>query len=48
MYLNTYNYFKHNKMVKANKPLIIKSVKSAVHSLSTPLVHTSFKCVFHW
>ena len=43
MYLNTYNYFKYfsyNKMVKSNKPLIIKSVKSAMHSLLTPLVLT--------
>ena len=50
MYLNTYNYFKYfcyNKIVKSNKPLIIKSVKSAMHSLLTPLVLTIFKCIFH-
>ena len=50
MYLNTYNYFKYfsyNKMVKSNKPLIIKSVKSAMHSLLTPLVLTIFKYIFH-
>ena len=44
MYLNTYNYFKYfcyDKVVKSNEPLIIKSVKSAMHSLSTPLVHTT-------
>ena len=44
MYLNTYNYFKYfcyNEMVKSNEPLIIKSVRSAMHSLSTPLVHTT-------
>ena len=44
MYLNIYNYFKYfcyNKMVKANEPLIIKSVRSAMDSLSTPLVHTT-------
>ena len=28
-------------MVKSNEPLIIKSVRSAMHSLSIPLVHTS-------
>ena len=46
MYVNTYNYFKYfcyNRMVKSNKPLIIKSVKSAMHSLLTPLVLTIFK-----
>ena len=32
-------------MVKSNKPLIIKSVKSAMHSLLTPLVLTIFKCI---
>ena len=50
MYLNTFNYFKYfcyNKMVKLNKPLIIKSVKSAMHSLLTSLVLTVFKCIFH-
>ena len=44
MYLNTYNYFKYfcyDKMVKSNEPLIIKSVRSAMHNLSTPLVHTT-------
>ena len=49
MYLNTYNYFKYycyNKMVKSNEPLIIKSVRSAMHSLSTPLVHSTFKCIY--
>ena len=43
MYLNTYNYFKYfcyNKIIRSNKPLIIKSVKSAIHSLLTPLVLT--------
>ena len=48
--LNAYNYFKYicyNKIVKSNKPLIIKSVKSAMHSLLTPLVLTIFKCIFH-
>ena len=34
-------------MVKSNKPLIIKSVKSAMHSLLTPLVLTIFECIFH-
>ena len=50
MYLNTYNYFKYfcyNKIVKSNEPLIIKSVQSAMHSLSTPLVHTFCVCQLH-
>ena len=34
-------------MVKSNKPLIIKSVKSAMHSLLTSVVLTIFKCIFH-
>ena len=44
MYLNTYNYFKYfcyDKVVKSNEALIIKSVRSAMHNLSTPLVHTT-------
>ena len=44
MYLNTYNYFQYlwyNKMVKSNEPLIIKSVRSAMHSLLTLFVHTT-------
>ena len=44
MYLNTYSYFKYfyyNKTVKSNEPLIIKSVRSPMHSLSTPVVHTT-------
>ena len=44
MYLNTYNYFKYFcyiKIVKLNEPLIIKSVRSAMHRLLTPLVHTT-------
>ena len=47
MYLNTYNYFKYfcyNKMVESNKLLIIKSVKSAMHSLLTSVV---LKFIFH-
>ena len=43
-FLNTYNYFKYfcyNKMVISNEPLIIKSVRPAMHSLLTPLVHTT-------
>ena len=47
MYLNTFKYFCYNKMVKSNKPLIIKSVKSAMHSLLTSVVLTIFKCIFH-
>ena len=50
MYLNTYSYFKYlcySKMVKSNKPLIIKGVKSAMHSSLTSVVLTIFKCIFH-